>query len=259
MSHAIVKELRILALAVQFLTRVPVPAGADFSPAHLAAAVRYYPLVGALIGAVCAGVFMLAQVWLDGPVAVLLAIAAGLAATGAFHEDGLADTFDGIGASSADAVRALEIMRDSRLGTYGSVALVMALGIKFAALSSLASAPAAVGIALVAGHGLSRFSSVAVIQTSRYIRETGAATEASKRLGAAGSLVVLITGAALAAGLAVFLSPLAAMLALAGLLAGHVLMRLYFQPRLGGYTGDTLGAVQQASEIGLYLGLAAWA
>ncbi|MCY4155880.1 MAG: adenosylcobinamide-GDP ribazoletransferase [Gammaproteobacteria bacterium] len=257
MSHPIMKELRVLALAVQFLTRVPIPAGADFSAAQLAAAVRYYPLVGALIGAVCAGVFMLAQVWLDGPVAVLLAIAAGLAATGAFHEDGLADTFDGIGASSAEAGRALEIMRDSRLGTYGSVALVMALGIKFAALSGLA--PATVCIALIAGHGLSRLSSVAVIQTSRYIRETGAAAEASKRLGAAGGLVVLLTGAVLAAGLAAFLSPLAALLALAGLLAGHVLMRLYFEPRLGGYTGDTLGAVQQASEIGLYLGLAAWA
>lgn len=257
MSHPIVKELRALALAVQFLTRVPIPAGTACSPAHLAAAVRYYPFVGALIGAVCAGVFMLAQFWFAGPIAVLLAIAAGLAVTGAFHEDGLADTFDGIGASAADADRALEIMRDSRLGTYGSVALIMTLGIKFAALSSLP--PAAVWVALIAGHGLSRISSVAVMQTGRYIRETGAATEVSRRLGGRGGLVVLLTGAALVAGLAACLSPFAAILALAGLVAGHALMRLYCEPRLGGYTGDTLGAVQQASEIGLYLGLTAWA
>ncbi|MXW46690.1 MAG: adenosylcobinamide-GDP ribazoletransferase [Gammaproteobacteria bacterium] len=252
-----VKELQALALAIQFLTRAPIPAGTACNPARLAAAVRYYPLVGALIGAVCAGVFLLAQVWLAGPIAVLLAMAAGLAVTGAFHEDGLADTFDGIGASAAAPDRALEIMRDSRLGTYGSAALFMALGIKFAALASLA--PATVWMALIAGHGLSRISSVAVMQTSRYIRETGAATELSRRPGAKGSLVVLLTGAALVAGLAAFMSPFAAIPALAGLLAGHVLMRLYCEPRLGGYTGDTLGAVQQASEIGLYLGLAAWA
>ena len=257
MSNPLVNELRALALAVLFLTRLPVPSGATYSPRREAAAVRYYPLVGALIGGLCAGVFMLAEIRFSGPLAVLLAVAAGLAVTGAFHEDGLADTFDGIGAAANDRDRALEIMRDSRLGTYGTVALLMALGIRVAALSSLA--PSTVGVALVAGHGLSRFSSVAVMQTGSYVPETGVATEVSKRLGVVGVSVVLLTGAALVASLAAYLSPLAAILALAGLVAGHVLMRLYFEPRLGGYTGDTLGAVQQASEIGLYLGLAAWA
>jgi len=256
-SHPVLNELRTLGLAVQFLTRLPVPGGATYSPQREAAAVRYYPLVGALIGGFCAGVFMLADIWFSAPLAVLLAVAAGLAVTGAFHEDGLADTFDGIGAAANDRDRALEIMRDSRLGTYGTVALIMALGIKVAALSSLA--PSTVGVALVAGHGLSRLSGVVAMQTGRYIRQAGAATVASKRLRAVGVLVVLLTGAALVAGLVAYLSPLAAMLALAGLVAGHVLMRLYFEPRLGGYTGDTLGAVQQASEIGLFLGLAAWA
>lgn len=257
MSNPLVNELRALALAVQFLTRLPVPSVATYSPRREAAAVRYYPLVGALIGGLCAGVFMLADIRFSGPLAVLLAVAAGLAVTGAFHEDGLADTFDGIGAAANDRDRALEIMRDSRLGTYGTVALLMALGIKVAALSSLA--PSTAGVALVAGHGLSRFSSVAVMQTGSYVHETGVATEVSKRLGVVGVSVVLLTGAALVASLAAYLSPLAAILALAGLVAGHVLMRLYFEPRLGGYTGDTLGAVQQASEIGLYLGLAVWA
>ena len=257
MSNPLVNELRTLALAVQFLTRLPVPGEATYSPQREAAAVRYYPLVGAVVGGICAGVFMLADTWFSAPLAVLLAVSAGLAVTGAFHEDGLADTFDGIGAAANDRDRALEIMRDSRLGTYGTVALVVALGIKVATLSSLA--PSMVGVALVAGHGLSRLSGVAVMQTGRYIREAGAATEVSKRLGTVGALVVLVTGAALVSGLVAYLSPLAAILALAGLTAGHVLMRLYFEPRLGGYTGDTLGAVQQASEIGLYLGLAAWA
>ena len=255
MSNPLVNELRAMALAVQFLTRLPVPAGTAYSPQRVVASVRYYPLVGALIGGICAGVFALAQVWFAVPLAVLLAVAAGLAVTGAFHEDGLADTFDGVGAAANNRDRALEIMRDSRLGTYGTVVLVMALGIKMAALSSLA--PATVCLALVAGHGLSRLSGVMVMQTGAYVREAGAAAQVSKRLGTMGMLVVLLTGAALVAVVVVWLSASAAILALAGLAAGHGLMRLYYEPRLEGYTGDTLGAVQQASEIGLYLGLAA--
>ena len=249
-------ELRTFALAVQFLTRLPVPAANAYSPERLAAAVRYYPLVGALIGGLCAAVFWLANLWLPQTVSVLVAVATGLAATGAFHEDGLADTFDGLGATG-DRNRALEIMRDSRLGTFGAVALAVALGLKVAALTNLA--PTAVVAALVAGHGLSRLSSVVALETGTYVREAGAATPVTARMGPAGWFAVLLAGIALAAGLVWMLSPLATALAFGGLAAGHVLMRLWYERRLGGYTGDTLGAVQQSSEIGLYLGLCAWA
>ena len=249
-------ELRTFALAVQFLTRLPVPAANAYSPERLAAAVRYYPLVGALIGGLCAAVFWLAHLWLPQTVSVLVAVATGLAATGAFHEDGLADTFDGLGATG-DRNRALEIMRDSRLGTFGAVALAVALGLKVAALTNLA--PTAVVAALVAGHGLSRLSSVVALETGTYVREAGAATPVTARMGPAGWFAVLLAGIALAAGLVWMLSPLATALAFGGLAAGHVLMRLWYERRLGGYTGDTLGAVQQSSEIGLYLGLCAWA
>ena len=257
MNRALANEWNAFAVAIRFLTRLPIPGDATGGPEGLAAGVRYYALVGALIGIVCAGVYWLALLVLPGPVAIVLAIAAGPAITGAFHEDGLADTFDGIGAGAGDRQRALEIMRDSRLGTYGTVALIAALALKFAALAALS--PATVGIALVAGHGMSRLSGVIAMQTSRYVRDAGAATPVAERLGGTGWFVTLLTGALLVVGLAAFLSPVAALLALAGLGAGHVLMRLYFEPRLKGYTGDALGAVQQASEIGLYLGLAAWA
>ena len=257
MNRTLGSEWNAFAVAVRFLTRVPIPGDAASGPEGLAAGVRYYALVGALIGVICAGVFGLALLVFPGPVAIVLAIAAGPAITGAFHEDGLADTFDGIGAGAGEPQRALEIMRDSRLGTYGTVALIAALALKFAALAALS--PVTIGVALVAGHGLSRLSGVIVMQTSGYVRDAGAATPVADRLAGFGWLVMLVTAALLVAGLAVFLSPFAAMLALAGLGGGHVLTRLYFEPRLKGYTGDTLGAVQQASEIGLYLGLAAWA
>ena len=217
---------------------------------------RYYPLVGALVGAACAAVFLLANLALPGPVAVFCAVAACLALTGALHEDGLADTFDGIGAG-ADRDRVLAVMRDSRLGTYGAIALFVVLGVKVATLASLGPLP--VCVALIAGNGLSRLSCIVAMQTSAYARESGLATPVAGRLGLANWFVVLVSGGLLAAGLFWLLTPPAAMPALAGLVAGHLLMRLCYERRLGGYTGDTLGAVQQASEIGLYLGIAAGA
>ena len=266
------EELRTFVLAVQFLTRLPAPAKEAYSPERFAASVRHYPLVGALVGAFCAGLFWLADFALPGSVALLLAVAAGLALTGAMHEDGLADSFDGIGAGtnqgggqSADAEagnrsdiqrsRILDVMRDSRLGTFGATALIMALAIKVAALASLP--PLAVCVALIVGHGLSRLSCIVLMQTSTYVRKAGVATPMAGRFGFLSWLTVLTTAAVLLVGLFLLLGPLAASLALGGLIAGHALMRLAFERQLGGYTGDTLGAVQQASEIGLYLGVSA--
>ncbi|MDE0364376.1 MAG: adenosylcobinamide-GDP ribazoletransferase [Gammaproteobacteria bacterium] len=283
-------ELQAFALALQFLTRLPGPADDAFSPERLAASVRYYPLVGALIGGLCAAVFWPANLVLPAAVAVILAVAVGLAITGALHEDGLADTFDGIGIAagrrgspgtgesagkhagdtprgSADGHpgepgrthrhRMLEVMRDSRLGTFGAIALVIALALKVATLASLA--PIAVCLALIAGHGLSRLSCIAVMQTSAYVRTAGIATPLANRLEFGSWLVILVTGLLVVAGLFRTLGPPATILALAGLIAGHALMRLCFERKLGGYTGDTLGAVQQASEVGLYLGVCAGA
>lgn len=266
------EELRAFALAVQFLTRLPAPAEEAYSPERLAASVRHYPLVGALVGAFCAGIFWLADFALPGSVALLLAVAAGLALTGAMHEDGLADTFDGIGAganqgggqgtdeevgnrSDLQRSRVLEVMRDSRLGALGATALVMALAIKVTTLASLP--PLAVCVALIVGHGLSRLSCIVLMQTSTYVRKAGIATPMAGRFGRLSWLTVLATAAVLVGGLVLLLGPLTASLALAGLIAGHTLMRLAFERQLGGYTGDTLGAVQQASEIGLYLGVSA--
>lgn len=266
------EELRAFALAVHFLTRLPAPAEEAYSPQRLAASVRHYPLVGALVGAFCAGIFWLADIALSGSVALLLAVAAGLALTGAMHEDGLADTFDGIGAgahqnagnstdeevgnrSDLQRSRMLEVMRDSRLGAFGATALVMALAIKVTTLASLP--PLAVCVALIVGHGLSRLSCIVLMQTSTYVRKAGIATPMAGRFGFLSWLTVLTTAAVLLVGLFLLLGPLAASLALAGLIAGHTLMRLAFERQLGGYTGDTLGAVQQASEIGLYLGVLA--
>lgn len=247
-------ELAVLALAVQFLTRVPVPVGEAYTPERFAAAPRYYPLVGALVGACCAVVFTLTQGWLTPVVAVLLAIATGLLVTGAFHEDGLADTFDSFGGKDRD--QSLKIMRDSRIGSFGALALGMVLAIKTAALLSLA--PGQVAPAFVVAHGLSRLSAVLVIASSRYVRDQGIGKPTAEGIGVRSLSIALLVGAVLLAWLASAEGTAASLHVVAGLLLGHVAMRALYERRLGGYTGDTLGAVQQASELGVYLGLLSW-
>lgn len=248
-------ELAKLVLAVQFLTRLPLRTDNMFTPERMAQAPRYFPLVGILVGLVSAGVFWLAALVLPGYLAALLAVSAGLLLTGAFHEDGLADTFDGIGGGHTP-VRALEIMKDSRLGTYGAASLFLALAIKVGALSAMP--PIWVCAALPVAHCVSRFSAVCVIATSRYVREEGTGKPVATGISAASLIISGFTAlGAVAVGAVLF--PVVSLLSgVVSLCFAHVLMRLFFEPKLGGYTGDTLGSVQQASEIGFYLGLLAW-
>lgn len=248
-------EFAKLALAVQFLTRLPIRTDRLFTPERMAETPRYYPLVGLLVGGACTGVYWIAALALPHLLAVLLAVAAGLLLTGAFHEDGLADTFDGIG-GGLTRERSLEIMKDSRLGTYGAAALFMALAVKTAALWSV---PATwVLVALPVAHCVSRFSAVCVIATSRYVRDHGTGKPVAMGLSATSLMIAGITVLGTIALGACLLPGLALVSGLIAVGCAHVAMRAYFEPKLGGYTGDTLGAVQQASEIGFYLGVIAW-
>ncbi|MEM9572554.1 MAG: adenosylcobinamide-GDP ribazoletransferase [Pseudomonadota bacterium] len=248
-------EAATFLLAVQFLTRLPIRGDGLYSPERMAASVRYYPLVGAFVGTLSALVFWGADQVFPLLISVLLATAASLLLTGAFHEDGLADTFDGIGGGHT-AERSLEIMKDSRLGTYGTAALVFALALKAAALAGLT--PLMIPIALIAGHALSRLSSLVVIATSRYVRAEGTGKPVAQGASAMSLFIAAFTGSAVIAAWVMLQNPTALAYGLAGLVLGHLFMRLFFEAKLGGYTGDTLGAVQQTSEIGFYLGLLAW-
>lgn len=250
-------EVAVFLLALQFLTRLPVPTGRIFSEERLAAAPRYFPLIGALVGGVAAGVWWGAALVFPPLIAVLLSTGATLLLTGAFHEDGLADTFDGIGGGMTPA-RSLEIMKDSRIGTYGACALITALALKVSVLVSLPTT--VILCALVAGHALSRVSAVVTIATSRYVRFEGKAKPVASGLSFPALMLTLLTGGGVIA-LLFFCAGWAPALigaGLVGLALGHVVMRLFFEPKLGGYTGDALGAVQQASELGFYMGLLAW-
>lgn len=247
------EQFKSLCAAWIFLTRIPLPT-MDLSEENFARAPAFYPLVGLFIGGIGTAGYAVGH-WIEGPViGALLALGATLLATGAFHEDGLADLFDGLGAYTKE--RMLEVMRDSRLGTFGAVALFVVLGLKVASLSTLPMIVALAAIPLA--HSLSRMSAVMVIATRRYSRAEGTAKLVAKRISKSALFIGLFTSVAALAAFGFWFSTEFALVSLVGLAIGHVLTRLFFERKLGGYTGDCLGAVQQVSELGIYLALTAW-
>ncbi len=260
--------VRHFLLALQFFTRVPVTGRlADwvgFSPAMLRSSAAHFPGVGWLVGAVAAGVFLLAQAGLPGvagsAVAALLSTAATVLLTGAFHEDGLADTADGLGGAT-DRARALEIMKDSRIGAFGAVALVLALVLKVALLATLAGQGAmAVAAALVGAHVLSRLAPLFLIRCLPYVGGGEGAASKSKPLADAIGGGGLLVGVAysLPAGALLLLAhpPVHVIASLVACMLGALCMARLLKRRLAGFTGDGLGATQQVCELAIYLALA---
>jgi adenosylcobinamide-GDP ribazoletransferase len=245
-------ELEYFLGAVRFFTRLPVPGWVGHSAEALNHSARYFPAVGLLVGGIGALVYLTAQQLWPQPVAVLLSMAATVFATGAFHEDGLADAVDGLG-GGWDKARILEIMKDSRVGSFGVVALWLGLTGKFVLLCALDAA--LVPWALLAGHAVSRFCSTVLLATMEYVREDLLAK--AKPLATRLSPPAFAVAAAFAAAA---MWPLPPDKALAGCLLAALAtfwLAVKFRRWLGGYTGDCLGAVQQVAEIAFYLGLLA--
>ncbi|MBT1444390.1 adenosylcobinamide-GDP ribazoletransferase [Shewanella sp. JM162201] len=248
------RELELFLLALTFFTRIPVPVRLDNSPERLNRASRYFGLVGTLVGLLSALVFFLAQFVFPASVAVVLAMIGSVVLTGGFHEDGLADTADGFG-GAFERERKLEIMKDSRVGSYGSLALVLALLLKFQLLSELAlySVSSVVG-GLILGHTLSRAFAASIIFNHDYVRED----EDSKAKPLAQSMhwdeVLFLTISAAVICL-LFTGVTATVVILGVLFVARTLLARWQYRQIGGYTGDTLGACQQILELCVYLAL----
>jgi adenosylcobinamide-GDP ribazoletransferase len=243
-------ELRLFFIALQFFTRVPIPRWVGFEPAWLHACARHFPLVGFVIGIVAAAVLWAGHALFTPSVAVLLSMAASVVLTGAFHEDGWADTCDALG-GAVGRERALVIMKDSRIGSYGAVGLVLMLGLKAAATLALPLAWAMA--AVLFAHTASRFAPVLLIRFLRYGGEVehAKAKPLAQQISIAGltvaALWVLLLAACLVAWNVAWWMALCASMVMA--LLGTLWCARWFQKRLGGYTGDTLGASQQITEV----------
>lgn len=267
MTQRLLLFVRHWLLALQFFTRIPVTgrlaAWVGYSPAMLRASAAHMPAIGALIGVLAAALFGLllwalpsvpAAPW----VAALASTVWSVWLTGAFHEDGLADLADGLG-GSYERERALEIMKDSRIGSFGAVALVLAFGLKAALLATLAQVDAALAVAALFGaHVSSRLAPLFVIATLPHVGDTPRSK--SKPLADAISVAALVTATLWWFGAMALLvgwrtDPAWGAALLATALAAFW-MRGLLQRRLQGFTGDGLGATQQVGEIAFYLGLA---
>lgn len=243
-------EIPAFRLALQFLTRLKV--AAPYSAEAMRRSPRWYPGVGIVVGLIGALVYGLGC-WLLSPLlAVFLAVASGIVVTGALHEDGFADACDGLGGVRPKE-RVLEIMRDSRIGTYGVLGLLLMVGGRVTALQAMPGD--SVAFALIAGHAASRASMLWVMSTSDYVRGSGAGSAVAGSIDRSALSTALATTALALVPLLFVVSIACVVTGLAGLVAGHMAMRRWYEPRLGGYTGDCLGSVQQCSEIGFYLGL----
>lgn len=262
----LVRELGYFFSALGFFTRIPVPAWVAHDADQLSQAPRYLPLVGVIVGLVGAVITEATARVLPISIALLLGMAATVWITGAFHEDGFADACDGFG-GGWDKARVLAIMKDSRLGSFGAIGLVLLFFLKWQALQEVDAsdtlyegAPlvepfydAVLPFALVAAHAVSRLAALVLMANLDYVREDESTKSRSltQRMRPAGWLPALLFGLAPCLWL-----PLPQVLtALLFVVLAAALAGRYFQRRIGGYTGDCLGAAQQVCELAFYLGL----
>jgi adenosylcobinamide-GDP ribazoletransferase len=260
------KEWTIFLTAVMFLTRISVPKNIDHSATYLRSAPKYFPLIGWIVGLITAFTFLVFDKLISADIGILASMIAGILATGAFHEDGFADTCDAFGGGWTKE-KILQIMKDSRIGAFGAIGLLAILSTKFLLLKELPQfSPSFENptsniffnhryflLTLWAAHSLSRLMPMFMIQFSQYVTE------------AEGSKSKPVTSSKLSAGEFILACVFALIpfiflswhFLLAIIPAGYISYELarYFKKWIGGYTGDCLGAIQQVSEVVFYLGV----
>jgi adenosylcobinamide-GDP ribazoletransferase len=256
------RQVALFMTAVQFLTRLPTPQFKAFEPAWLARSARYFPLVGVLVGVINVAVWWLASRVLPTAVAVGLTVAISVLVTGAFHEDGFADVCDGFG-GGVTSDRVLAIMKDSRIGAYGAIGIVLMLGLKWATLESLSLGTAVFAPLVVGAHLTSRWCAGALMWSLPYVR--GEEDSKSRTVVQGFTAREWFIGGII--GLAAFAPIAAACLRESGVLEAWALTAGaagaaattgvaggYLRRRIGGHTGDCLGAVQQVTELAFLIG-----
>ena len=257
-------EWQYFLLALGFFTRIPIPEFKNFQESDLNYSAKYFPLVGIVVGLVGALSFFVSAQFLPQTIAILISMVSTIYLTGAFHEDGLADSADGLG-GGWNREKILLIMTDSRLGTYGAAALFLSLFAKFQLLNSL-DGPF-IPTVLIAGHAISRLAAVWVMATLAYAKPAGKAKPLATHISLPALSLANIVGLLPYLGIValLFLSKHSSLLifhfvlmtlipmAMVGLWWRHKIKRW-----LDGYTGDTLGAMQQLTELAFYFGLVLW-
>ncbi|WP_428229713.1 adenosylcobinamide-GDP ribazoletransferase [Flavobacterium sp.] len=256
------KELHIFFTSLMFYTRIPCPKNIDHHPDYLNKATRYFPLIGWIVGSISFMAFYLFSLFLSIETAVIFALIISVLTTGAFHEDGFADVCDGFGGGWTKE-KILIIMKDSAIGAYGAIGLVLLFLLKFKLLSESVSLFKAnnlmtlfqVFLLFVSAHALSRLAAISIIFTHKYSRED--ASSKSKPIAKDHSWKEILGSFFFG------LLPLLVfscfqykfLFALLPVFIMRYFLARYFQKWIDGYTGDCLGATQQVCEVVYYLSI----
>jgi adenosylcobinamide-GDP ribazoletransferase len=239
---------KLFLLALSFYTRLPGPKTQDYT--LLPQAALYLPVIGWLVGGICAASYYLADLLWPQTTAVILALIIGIFITGAFHEDGFADVCDGFG-GGWDKQQILKIMKDSQIGAYGAIGLIVMLLLKINLLSTMPSA--SLPLHLLAGHTISRMTPLLLMHRYEYARADN--SKSSMAVFKPGKQQLIF--AAILALFPFLLLPVQNLLAVIPIILANWLLGRYFFRHIGGYTGDCLGAGQQIAETVYYLSVTA--
>ncbi|WP_188051186.1 adenosylcobinamide-GDP ribazoletransferase [Flavobacterium sp. GP15] len=256
------KEIHIFFTALMFYTRIPCPKKIDHNPDYLNKASRYFPIIGWIVGAVAFGVFSLFNYLMTVEIAVIFSMIASILVTGAFHEDGFADVCDGFGGGWTKE-KILLIMKDSAIGAYGAIGVVLLFLLKFKTLSDIVSSVEIINtkyqililLIFVSAHSLSRLAAISIVFTHEYSRED--ATSKSKPI-AQNYTWREVVGAFFFGLLPLILLAYFQwqfLLVLVPIFITRFFMARYFQKWIDGYTGDCLGATQQVCEVVFYISI----
>ncbi|SFN25143.1 cobalamin-5'-phosphate synthase [Chryseobacterium oleae] len=246
-------ELIYFATALMFFTRIPVPFTIPYSGEIMNKSQKYFAWVGLLVGLVNAVVMYLSYHLFNLNIAIVLMMISSVLLTGAFHEDGFTDVCDSFGGGYGKE-KILTIMKDSRVGAYGAVGIILLFALKFFSIQALGTIDLFKTLGMIVlAHTASRFIAGTMIYTHRYVTDIDVSKSkplANKPLD--GSALVVSFISVLASFLLIPDWRLILAFALAYL--GKICMGWYFKKHIGGYTGDCLGSVQQVTEVLFYLG-----
>jgi adenosylcobinamide-GDP ribazoletransferase len=246
------QQFNIFLGALMFMTRLPVGKGYVFRSEDLPRSTVYFPIVGAMIGSLAGLVLLCSEPFFPPVVTVLFCMGTTVLLTGALHEDGLADAMDGL-LGGRETRQRLEIMRDSRLGSYGALALWFSLTAKAFILTSLLEEGVLKAVtALIVAQGLGRAATVALLFSHPYVRSD---QSKASPFGNAVTLKEALLASIFPVLLSFVLLGNKSVLTLIAAAAGTWAAGRYFQRKIGGITGDCLGAASQLIELVCYLSL----
>lgn len=255
------KQIQLFFTALMFYTRIPCPKNIVTLPDDLNAATRYYPLVGIIVGALSFLVFWGADFLFGTLIAVVLALAAGVLITGAFHEDGFTDVFDGFG-GGWNKEKILEIMKDSRIGAFGTIAVLLLMLLKMVSLWSISTVLSIdnmlmIFLVFITYHSLARLTSGNIVFLSKYARADATSKVKPIEKGATTTeIIIAYVVGLLPLGIFAYyeINVLWVVVPLAFLV---FFAKRYFEKHIGGYTGDCLGFTEQVAELIILLYLTA--